>query len=101
MQSWKLEINSAWETIRENIKIVFLWGASCCIILSNFPNIPAIATETLVTLFQSIHNMFRPLQVNTISLTLFEVLSMLQRICCSLIVTYWCESSNIYLQSEF
>jgi hypothetical protein len=48
-----------------------LWDASCCVILSHFPNIPAIATETLVTLFQSIHNMFRPLRAifrwNTIS----------------------------------
>jgi hypothetical protein len=68
---------------------------------SHFPDIPAIATETLVTLFQSIHGMFRPLQYNTIALTLFEVLLILQRIRCSLIVTYWCESSNIYLQSEF
>jgi hypothetical protein len=41
---------------------LFLWDASCFVILSHSPNILAIATEALVTLFRSIHNMFRPLR---------------------------------------
>jgi hypothetical protein len=36
------------------LNILYLWGASCCVILSHFPNIPAIATEILVTLFLNI-----------------------------------------------
>jgi hypothetical protein len=96
----QLQSHLSWHnTFNWNSVFLFLWGASCCVTLSHFPNIPAITTETLVTISQSNHNMFRPLQAifrwNTISLTLFEVLSMLQWIRCSLIVTYWCESSNI------
>jgi hypothetical protein len=33
------------------VRVSFLWGASCCVILSHFLSIPAIPTETLVPLF--------------------------------------------------
>jgi NADH:ubiquinone oxidoreductase subunit 5 (subunit L)/multisubunit Na+/H+ antiporter MnhA subunit len=80
------------------LPILSLWGVSCCVILSHFPNIHAIATEILVSLFrffsQHVSVPTGHLQVTYNITYTIEVPSLLQRIRCSLIV-YLCGVSPL------